>query len=174
MTIPESIAPGNYVLRHEIIALHSAGEPNGAQNYPQCINLEVSGSGSDKPEGVPGTELYTADDEGITFNIYQAMDSYPIPGPALYEGGDSGSDPSPKPPTPTSSNPAPQPTKTAAPEPTQPPPEGGNPPTTPEDPSPSSPIEIPEDMNSRDLLLVAQQIIERLLELQKQSVVAEL
>ena len=31
-TIPKNIAAGNYVLRHEIIALHSAGEP---QNYPQ-------------------------------------------------------------------------------------------------------------------------------------------
>ena len=33
--IPTSIAPGNYVLRHEIIALHSAGTADGAQNYPQ-------------------------------------------------------------------------------------------------------------------------------------------
>ena len=31
VTIPESIAPGNYVLRHEIIALHSAGSADGAQ-----------------------------------------------------------------------------------------------------------------------------------------------
>lgn len=29
--IPADIAPGNYVLRHEIIALHSAGSVNGAQ-----------------------------------------------------------------------------------------------------------------------------------------------
>lgn len=29
--IPSSVAPGNYVLRHEIIALHAAGSPNGAQ-----------------------------------------------------------------------------------------------------------------------------------------------
>jgi len=36
VTVPSSIAPGQYVLRHEIIALHSAGDANGAQNYPMC------------------------------------------------------------------------------------------------------------------------------------------
>lgn len=32
--IPSSIAAGSYVLRHELIGLHSAGSQNGAQNYP--------------------------------------------------------------------------------------------------------------------------------------------
>lgn len=36
-TIPSNIASGNYVVRHEIIALHSAGTENGAQAYPQCM-----------------------------------------------------------------------------------------------------------------------------------------
>ena len=27
----KNLAPGTYVLRHEIIALHAAGSPNGAQ-----------------------------------------------------------------------------------------------------------------------------------------------
>jgi cellulase len=35
VTIPRSLAPGNYVLRHEIIALHGASSPNGAQ-VSQC------------------------------------------------------------------------------------------------------------------------------------------
>jgi cellulase len=34
-TIPANLAPGNYVIRHEIIALHAAGQTNGAQAYPQ-------------------------------------------------------------------------------------------------------------------------------------------
>ncbi|KAI9150224.1 Endoglucanase-4 [Paramyrothecium foliicola] len=84
--IPETIAPGAYVLRHEIIALHSGGQENGAQAYPQCFNLEVTGSGTEKPAGVKGTELYKPDDEGILFNIYTPLDSYPIPGPALIPG----------------------------------------------------------------------------------------
>ncbi|KAL5336221.1 glycosyl hydrolase family 61-domain-containing protein [Aspergillus crustosus] len=50
--IPESIAPGNYVLRHELIALHGAHTENGAQNYVQCINLQISSGGSAQPEGV--------------------------------------------------------------------------------------------------------------------------
>lgn len=86
VTIPESLAAGNYVVRHEIIALHSAGQENGAQNYPQCVNIQVTGGGSDSPSGVLGTELYKADDAGILFNIYQTLDSYPMPGPELYSG----------------------------------------------------------------------------------------
>lgn len=91
VTIPSAIAAGNYVLRHEIIGLHSAGEENGAQNYPQCLNLKVTGGGSDAPDGVLGTALYKATDPGIKISIYTAMDSYKIPGPALYTGAASGS-----------------------------------------------------------------------------------
>jgi cellulase len=92
--IPESLRPGSYVLRHEIIALHSAGQENGAQNYPQCINIDVSGSGNDLPAGVKATSLYTPTDAGILFNIYQPLSSYPIPGPPLASfGGGSGSAP---------------------------------------------------------------------------------
>jgi cellulase len=95
--IPSSIASGNYVARHEIIALHSANNVGGAQNYPQCINLEIKSSGSDVPEGVVGTELYTAQDKGIFVNIYYPgfqPDEYDMPGPALYTAGSgSGSAP---------------------------------------------------------------------------------
>ena len=85
--IPASLAPGGYVLRHEIIALHGAGSANGAQAYPQCINLEVTGSGSSTPSGgVAGTSLYTATDPGILFNLYTNFDSYPVPGPSVWQG----------------------------------------------------------------------------------------
>ncbi|KAF7952584.1 uncharacterized protein EAE97_002081 [Botrytis byssoidea] len=82
-TIPADLAPGNYVARHEIIALHSAGSQDGAQNYPQCINLEVSGSGTLAPKGTLGEALYTATDPGILVNIYSSL-TYTIPGPAMY------------------------------------------------------------------------------------------
>ena len=84
VNIPASLAPGNYVLRHEIIALHSAGQENGAQAYPQCINLEVTGSGSSSPSGVPATEFYTSTDPGIQFNLYEPNLQYTVPGPALW------------------------------------------------------------------------------------------
>ncbi|KAK4151923.1 glycosyl hydrolase family 61-domain-containing protein [Chaetomidium leptoderma] len=87
--IPSNIAPGNYVLRHEIIALHSGNQANGAQNYPQCFNLEVTGSGTDTPAGVAGTSLYTPTDAGILANIYTSPVKYEIPGPALISGASS-------------------------------------------------------------------------------------
>ncbi|KAI0805603.1 glycosyl hydrolase family 61-domain-containing protein [Xylaria sp. FL0064] len=84
--IPANLKAGNYVLRHETIALHSAGSENGAQNYPQCFNLEVTGDGTEVPEGVLGTELYTSTDPGIEVNIYVSGLDYQIPGPTLISG----------------------------------------------------------------------------------------
>ena len=34
VTIPSNVKPGNYVLRHETIALHEAGTEGKAQLYP--------------------------------------------------------------------------------------------------------------------------------------------
>ncbi|KKY24895.1 hypothetical protein UCRPC4_g02261 [Phaeomoniella chlamydospora] len=83
LTIPSSITAGNYVLRHEIIALHSAGSEGGAQNYPQCFNLKITGSGTSSPTGTLGQELYSSTDPGILINIYSSISSYTIPGPAI-------------------------------------------------------------------------------------------
>ena len=44
VTIPSDLKPGNYVVRHEIIALHHAWIENaekkqsGAQPYPNCLS----------------------------------------------------------------------------------------------------------------------------------------
>ncbi|KAJ5773742.1 hypothetical protein N7457_008638 [Penicillium paradoxum] len=84
--IPSDIAPGHYVLRHELIALHGAGTEGGAQNYPQCFNLQITGSGTDKPAGVLGTDLYSPTDPGILVNIYSSLSTYIVPGPTLYSG----------------------------------------------------------------------------------------
>ncbi|KAH6850622.1 glycosyl hydrolase family 61-domain-containing protein [Chaetomium sp. MPI-CAGE-AT-0009] len=87
--IPADLKAGNYVLRHEIIALHGANNANGAQAYPQCINLRVTGGGSSSPSGVAGTSLYRASDAGILFNPYVPSIDYPVPGPALIAGAAS-------------------------------------------------------------------------------------
>lgn len=64
VTIPSNLAAGNYVVRHEIIALHAAGSTNGAQAYPQCVNFAVTGGGSGKISGgVPATSFYKASGE---------------------------------------------------------------------------------------------------------------
>lgn len=91
VTIPKNLAAGNYVIRHEIIGLQVATRynGNGAQSYPMCINVEVSGSGTNSPPGEYGTELYKATDPGINCNIYDTKlgpDTYPMPGPKLCSG----------------------------------------------------------------------------------------
>lgn len=95
VTIPSSIAPGIYVLRHEIIALHAADNANGAQHYPQCINLNITGSGTNNlPSGTFGTSLYKSTDPGIRVNIYTTLSSYQVPGPAFLGGAVPGPQPS--------------------------------------------------------------------------------
>lgn len=44
--IPASLRPGRYLVRHEIISLHSANKP---QFYPECAHLEVRGTGDKVP-----------------------------------------------------------------------------------------------------------------------------
>jgi cellulase len=63
------------------------------------LNLEVTGDGTTVPEGVAGTSIYKADEDGIIFNVYAQDIKYNIPGPALFGAG-SGSAPS-TPATPT-------------------------------------------------------------------------
>ncbi|KAI8314454.1 hypothetical protein K4K61_004910 [Colletotrichum sp. SAR11_59] len=91
-TIPECLAPGHYLVRHEIIALQASYEYPGAQFYPGCHQLEVTGSGSTSPSDLvafPGA--YKAADPGITYDAYKAQE-YTIPGPALFScSGGSGS-----------------------------------------------------------------------------------
>ena len=99
-----------------VAARNSCCQENGAQNYPQCFNLEVESSGSDEPAGVAGTSLYKADDAGIKFDLYSNPTSYPIPGPKLMSGGSSGSAPStPATPSTGSGSDSPAPSATQAP-----------------------------------------------------------
>jgi cellulase len=81
-TVPSSLAPGNYLLRAEVIALHAAGSAGGAQFYMSCYQLVVTGSGTTSPSGVAFPGAYKATDPGILINIYQTINSYTIPGPA--------------------------------------------------------------------------------------------
>jgi cellulase len=91
VTIPPSVKAGNYVLRHEVFALHRGHLTNGAESYPQCINLKITGSGTATAQGVPANELYSTSDAGIAFDIYRMLDTYEIPGPqvASLTGGSS-------------------------------------------------------------------------------------
>ncbi|KAK2069509.1 hypothetical protein P8C59_004087 [Phyllachora maydis] len=69
--LPSCVALGQYLLRVEILALHSASSIGGAQFYQACAQINVSGSGSFSPAStvsIPG--VYTADDPSIHINIY--------------------------------------------------------------------------------------------------------
>ncbi|KAI1794153.1 glycosyl hydrolase family 61-domain-containing protein [Ganoderma leucocontextum] len=96
-TIPSGLKPGNYLIRNEIVALHSAGQP---QYYPSCAQLSVTGSGTTVPSG---SELVSI--PGIYNNVQwpdiwdDNFKSFAAPGPAVAFSGSSsgseGSDPAP-------------------------------------------------------------------------------
>ncbi|EIM79875.1 uncharacterized protein STEHIDRAFT_150860 [Stereum hirsutum FP-91666 SS1] len=89
VTIPSDIASGGYLLRHELLALHSAGTALGAQFYPMCAQVVVTGGGSASPSGVALPGAYATNDPGILIDIYQSLTTYAIPGPTVYTAGGS-------------------------------------------------------------------------------------
>jgi len=85
-TIPSCIAPGNYFLRAEIIALHAASTYPGAQLFMECAQINVTGGGTKVPAGVAFPGAYKGTDPGITINIYYPpVTNYTIPGPAVFQ-----------------------------------------------------------------------------------------
>ncbi|KLO17697.1 cellulose-growth-specific protein [Schizopora paradoxa] len=88
-TVPASVPAGNYLIRFETIALHSMP----AQFYPECAQIQITGSGSLAPtaaELVKFPGAYTNNDPGLNIDIYsneaQTETTYVIPGPACYAG----------------------------------------------------------------------------------------
>lgn len=109
-TIPSDIAPGAYLIRAEVIALHVAGSIGGAQFYMSCIQVQVTGSGNAYPATVKFPGAYSATDPGILFDLYGGFTSYTVPGPPVYTGGGSTSVPPASPTTSTTSAPSSTPT----------------------------------------------------------------
>ncbi|EIN12107.1 hypothetical protein PUNSTDRAFT_154790 [Punctularia strigosozonata HHB-11173 SS5] len=90
-TVPKQLASGHYLIRHEIVALHSTGQP---QYYPSCLQVNVTGGGSSTPSGddlvsIPG--LY---DNVAWPDIWTDFGSFTIPGPAIVFTDSTGSTPS--------------------------------------------------------------------------------
>lgn len=84
VTIPTNLASGQYLLRHEIIALQGAQSLGGAEFYPACAQLTVGGSGTGTPDttvSFPGA--YSASDPGIEVDVYTALGNYVFPGGAV-------------------------------------------------------------------------------------------
>lgn len=73
-TVPAGTPDGDYLVRVEHIALHSASSAGGAQFYISCGQVTLTGGGSGTPGPLvefPGA--YSATDPGILINIY-----YPV------------------------------------------------------------------------------------------------
>lgn len=90
VTIPHNIASGYYLLRHELLALHSARNLDKAQFYPSCTNLKISGSGKARPKGVKFPGAYKNTDPGIQYNLWSRdynSEKYFIPCPPVYKPG---------------------------------------------------------------------------------------
>lgn len=87
VTIPSKLKSGAYLIRHEILALHSAGAP---QFYPHCSQLVVTGSGTATPSSselvaIPG--VYKNDKSTMIDIWTNGQTSYPIAGPAVTKIG---------------------------------------------------------------------------------------
>lgn len=70
-TIPKTLVAGNYLIRHELIALHQANTP---QFYAECAQIVVTGSGTASPSGaflanIPGYAPQS--DPGITVSFLE-------------------------------------------------------------------------------------------------------
>lgn len=86
--IPADLQDGDYLLRAEALALHTAGQAGGAQFYISCYQITVSGgTGTASPSLVRFPGAYGANDPGIMINIHSALDNYIAPGPPVYAGG---------------------------------------------------------------------------------------
>ncbi|KAF8330601.1 glycoside hydrolase, partial [Cantharellus anzutake] len=88
--IPTGLPDGQYLLRSELIALHRAQSSGGAEFYPSCMQLSISGgkASTSALSTVPTTMFpgaYKASDPGILVDVYQAGFNYAgkFPGPPL-------------------------------------------------------------------------------------------
>ncbi|KAK3947198.1 glycosyl hydrolase family 61-domain-containing protein [Pseudoneurospora amorphoporcata] len=84
-TIPSNVPSGEYLLRVEQIALHMASQPNKAQFYIACSQIQITGGGNGNPGplvSLPGA--YKPNDPGILVNLYNMQpDAYQPPGPSV-------------------------------------------------------------------------------------------
>ncbi|EJD05308.1 glycoside hydrolase [Fomitiporia mediterranea MF3/22] len=84
-TIPAALPNGNYMIRHETLAIHTANQP---QFYMECAQLTITGGGSGTPSPTvkfPGA--YSMDDPSINIDVYSSTaTTYAIPGPSVWTG----------------------------------------------------------------------------------------
>jgi len=119
-----NLPDGEYLIRHELLALHQANTP---QFYPECAQLILTGGSGSLPGSgytvkFPGG--YSMSDPGVRVDIYSAqapsITTYKVPGPPVWPGSNAA--PAPQPtqsqtlaPVPTTTVVQPQPTAPSGP-----------------------------------------------------------
>ncbi|KAL5118791.1 hypothetical protein ACEQ8H_003294 [Pleosporales sp. CAS-2024a] len=89
-----NLEDGEYYIRPELIALHEANRPKGAQFYNGCGQIKVSGGSVALPaSGTDMTKAYSATDPGVLYDMYKGATTYSIPGPKVWDGASSASSP---------------------------------------------------------------------------------
>ncbi|KAJ7937850.1 glycoside hydrolase [Mycena leptocephala] len=85
VTLPANLKAGHYLLRHEVIALHMAEALGGAEFFPSCIQLNVTGSGTGEPITTHFPGAYKSTDPGIHLDPHTNFDvrNYRFPGPPV-------------------------------------------------------------------------------------------
>ncbi|KAI0672572.1 glycoside hydrolase family 61 protein [Trametes maxima] len=87
-TLPRALPSGQYLVRMEAIALHSADKAGGAQFYISCGQIEVTDGGNGTPGplvAIPG--VYDGNEPGILIDIYWPIPkNYTQPGPTVWSG----------------------------------------------------------------------------------------
>ncbi|CAA7259334.1 unnamed protein product [Cyclocybe aegerita] len=86
VVIPASLPAGEYLLRAEIIALHTSQTYPGAQFYIGCAQVKITSGGNANPPKISIPGAYQGSDPGITVNIYNNLQSYTAPGGPVWSG----------------------------------------------------------------------------------------
>jgi len=127
--IPAQLKPGQYIVRNEVVAMHS---PKAPQHYIACVQINVKGSGTTSlPAGVKSNQLYNSNSILATYDVYANPGSFQLPSnpPVWNPSADSAPPPAsssraaepvsssqaaPAPPTSSQATPAPTPSSSQA------------------------------------------------------------
>jgi len=116
VTLPSTLQSGQYLIRHEIIALHLATTVGGAEFYPSCTQVNVSGTqvgAATANEEVTFPGGYSDTDPGIYDpTVFDTPIQYTFPGPPVATFAAAASSTSGSPASPVSTTSAPSASQT--------------------------------------------------------------
>ena len=92
VTIPDSLAGGDYLVRPELLALHNIAVKHQPEYYVGCAQVFLESTGSSGPAETVSIPGYTSmSDPGNQYNAFdKPLKPFTIPGPKVYTSVDSG------------------------------------------------------------------------------------